>query len=156
MSFDGALLNRGFWLYVWEITSPAGRFLYVGRTGDSSSANAASPFNRIGQHLDFRSHAKGNSLTKRLRQVGVEPSECRFEMVAVGPLFPEQDDFESHKPVRDTVYALESALAMRLKERGYRVIGTHGCRSVPDGELYERLLDWVDTTFPHQPDVPSP
>lgn len=38
VTLDGAMLRRGFWLYVWEITTPNGdKVLYVGRTGDSSS-----------------------------------------------------------------------------------------------------------------------
>ena len=52
--FEGALLQRGFWLYVWEIKPFDGSvFCYVGRTGDSSSHNAQSPFNRMSQHLGF-------------------------------------------------------------------------------------------------------
>lgn len=90
MSFDGHLLERGFWLYVWRIVSPQGVFLYVGRTGDSSSPHAGSPFSRIGQHLDFRPYAKGNALGRRLAAAGVRPAECLFEMLAVGPIFPEQ------------------------------------------------------------------
>ena len=43
VTLDGAMLRRGFWLYVWEITTPNGeKVLYVGRTGDSSSPNAQS------------------------------------------------------------------------------------------------------------------
>ncbi len=44
MTFDGALLERGFWLYVWRIIEGTRTVLYVGRTGDSSSPNASSPF----------------------------------------------------------------------------------------------------------------
>jgi len=53
MSFDGHILQRGFWLYVWRIEFEGKQYYYVGRTGDSSSAHVSSPFNRIGQHLDF-------------------------------------------------------------------------------------------------------
>jgi hypothetical protein len=50
--FEGGFLKRGFWLYVWEVTTPRrGRYYYVGRTGDSSSLKAQSPFIRMGQHL---------------------------------------------------------------------------------------------------------
>jgi hypothetical protein len=35
LEFDGALLARGFWLYIWEITTnDGGKVHYVGRTGD--------------------------------------------------------------------------------------------------------------------------
>ena len=48
LSFSGELLQRGFWLYVWEVTAADGRTVhYVGRTGDSSSPNAQSPFTRF-------------------------------------------------------------------------------------------------------------
>lgn len=117
MSFHGELLQRGFWLYVWDIRTGNERHLYVGRTGDSSSCNAASPFQRIGQHLDFRVNAKGNSLAKQLRGVSVRPECCSFDMLAIGPLFPEQEDFTAHKPIRDQVGSLESALADHLKLR---------------------------------------
>ena len=76
MSFQGEVLERGFWLYIWEIVNGSNRYFYVGRTGDSSSAHAASPFNRIGQHLDFRENAKGNSLAKRLNEVGINPEHA--------------------------------------------------------------------------------
>src|SRR5208283_3705997 len=65
LTFDGGLLERGFWLYVWEITTPQDTHLYyVGRTGDSSSIKAQSPFNRMGQHLGFNKHA--NPLRRHL------------------------------------------------------------------------------------------
>lgn len=55
LDFDGRILQCGFWLYVWKITPRTGpAFHYVGRTGDSSSFNAQSPFNRMGQHLGFK------------------------------------------------------------------------------------------------------
>ena len=125
MGFDGALLGRGFWLYVWQITNDSRSVLYVGRTGDSSSPHASSPFNRIGQHLDARPKAKGNALARQLKKEGLSPESCRFEMVAVGPIFPEQADMEAHRPVRDKAGALESALADYLRAAGHRVIGTH-------------------------------
>ncbi len=87
IKFDGRVLDRGFWLYVIDIDSPQGRRLYVGRTGDSSSAKASSPFSRIGQHLDCRPHAKGNALARNLRRAGIEPQACKMEMIAVGPIF---------------------------------------------------------------------
>ena len=76
LSFSGALLQRGFWLYVWEVTAEDGRrVLYVGRTGDSSSANAQSPFNRLSQHLGNNEHA--NALRRQLEEAGINPVTCR-------------------------------------------------------------------------------
>ena len=39
------VLRRGFWLYVWAVALRHGKQVYyVGRTGDSSSIHAQSPF----------------------------------------------------------------------------------------------------------------
>ncbi len=127
IAFDGRFLQRGFWLYVWEVSVPGGRKLcYVGRTGDSSSANAQSPFNRMGQHLSF--NEKHNVLRKRLVGIGVEPESCTFRLVSVGPLYPEASSMEGHRPLRDTVAAFEQALACSLSESGYEVINPVHCR----------------------------
>jgi hypothetical protein len=63
MQFDGTVLQRGYWLYVWKVIAPKQVLFYVGRTGDNSSVNAGSPFVRISQHLNFRLNAKGNSIS---------------------------------------------------------------------------------------------
>jgi hypothetical protein len=50
--------------------------LYVGRTGDSSSPDAQSPFNRMGQHLAF---AKNRSMLRNhLQGRDVSPVSARF------------------------------------------------------------------------------
>ena len=144
MSFDGALLGRGFWLYVWRIVDGSRSVLYVGRTGDSSSPHASSPFKRIGQHLDAGPNAKGNALARQLKRAGLPPEGCTFEMVAVGPLFPEQSDMERHKTFRDQTGALERALADHLRAAGHDVIGNHP-RALPcDEELCEQICRVVD------------
>jgi hypothetical protein len=135
MSFQGEVLDRGFWLYVWEIVSGKNRYFYVGRTGDSSSAHAASPFNRIGQHLDFRENAKGNSLAKRLKEVGVNPRTSNFRMLALGPFFPEQVTFDKHKPFRDQMATYEYELANYLKIHGCNVLGSHHIGSTVNNEI---------------------
>ena len=81
MSFDGALLERGFWLYIWDIKTLTERYLYVGRTGDSSSPNAAFSFARIGQHLDVRPNARANSIARRLKEKNVLPSSGKFRPI---------------------------------------------------------------------------
>lgn len=85
VTLDGAMLRRGFWLYVWEITMPEGKkVLYVGRTGDNSSPYAQSLFNRLGQNLGTLANASmvRNNLEKR----GIDPAECQFRMVGHGPV----------------------------------------------------------------------
>ena len=125
MGFEGEVLQRGFWLYVWEIVYGQEKYLYVGRTGDSSSPNASSPFNRIGQHLDFRENAKGNSLAKRLKEKSVDPKTSKFRMLALGPLFPEQKSFATHRPYRDQMATLEHETAAYLREKQFTVLGKH-------------------------------
>jgi hypothetical protein len=85
LTFDGGLLERGFWLYVWEITTPEQKTCYyVGRTGDSSSFNAQSVFNRMGQHLGSR--VQSNTLRRHLKNKVIDPQECSFRLVAYAPV----------------------------------------------------------------------
>jgi hypothetical protein len=148
MKFEGQLLNRGFWLYVWKIIGPGSNHLYVGRTGDSSSPHASSPFKRIGQHLDIGINAKGNTLGKQLRRAGVKYDECSFELFAVGPIFPEQTNFEAHKPIRDQMAVFERAIADELRNRGYLILGTHPRGGAPNQKLLKEILDLLDPQFP--------
>lgn len=83
------------------------------------------PFSRIGQHLDFRENAKGNSLAKHLREAGVDPKTSKFRMLALGPLFPEQEPFEAHKPFRDQMAPFEHEIAAYLRKMRFNVLGTH-------------------------------
>jgi hypothetical protein len=55
------------------------------------------PFSQIGQHLDFREKAKGNPLVKRLSEAGGDSKTSKFRMLALGPLFPEQEFFEASR-----------------------------------------------------------
>ena len=107
LEFPGAMNRRGFWLYVWRIESPAeGELLYVGRTGDSASPNASSPIARMGQHLGF--NKKENMLRRHLSTHGINPEQCtNFEMIAYGPVFPEQKEWYDHKKLRNKIAALE-------------------------------------------------
>jgi hypothetical protein len=149
--FDGALLERGFWLYVWTISDDRQRRVrYVGRTGDSSSPHASSPFRRIGQHLGLGDNAKANSLARRLEVAGMDPKRCIFEMFAVGPLFKEQKgDMAKHRPLRDRMAALEIAVAnhVRKKVGDDNFIGKHASRqllAVVDAERLKRVCALID------------
>ncbi len=147
LRFDGKLLQRGFWLYVWRVSDDRRTVLYVGRTGDSSSQYAASPFNRAGQHLDLRPSAQANMLTRQLRSVGLEPRECQFELFAHGPLFEEQASLELHRVYRDKVAPLEAGLADWLQRNGYTVIGKHGSRLEPDQDLLAECIEKFRVTL---------
>src|SRR5206468_142779 len=130
-SFDGGILGRGFWLYVWEITAPdANPVYYVGRTGDSSSIKAQSPFNRMGQHLGF--NVNSNVLRRHLEKRGLRPEECRFNLVTHGPLFDEVATIDEHRIARDMIAAMEKALADVMCAVGYDVINRVSCRKPLD------------------------
>ena len=145
--FDGALLRRGFWLYAWKVVSGSRTVFYVGRTGDSSSNNAASPINRVGTHLDARPNAKANSLTRRLIQTGLKPEECHFHMAAVGPLFPEQVDFEAHRPIRDIMASLEHIVASHFRGQGYEVLGVHVAAGAVNQELSAHVVHELESAL---------
>ena len=124
---DPALLRRGFWLYVWHVTSEDGReLLYVGRTGDEAYVSANPPFKRMGQHLDPKSRA--NMLYRHLVESNVDPLTCGdLRMIAHGPLFFEVATKDQHRPRRDVTAALEKQLAVALAA-GYTVMNTVHCQ----------------------------
>lgn len=129
VTFEGSFLERGFWLYIWEVEAPDGTALhYVGRTGDNSSPNAQSPYVRMGQHLGSErpSGNTTNMLRKHLEKAGVCPENCTFRLVAQGPVFPEVEEggMEGHKLVRDKIAALERDLASAMEQAGYKVMNT--------------------------------
>ncbi len=151
IKFDGRVLERGFWLYVIDISTTDGHQLYVGRTGDSSSCNAGSPFARIGQHLDYRTKARGNALARNLRAVGINPSTCTMEMFAIGPMFPEERTFSVHKRVRDVMAGLEGAVATALRQRGFTVLGKHSVSHAPDPGKLNEVLRLIEKQLGKQP-----
>jgi hypothetical protein len=145
LSFGGGLLERGFWLYVWEISAPGETIYYVGRTGDSSSGNAQSPFNRMGQHLGFREES--NALRRQLKAKGIQPEQCSFRLVANGPILGEGTNAEEHRARRDTV-AMEKALADEMCAAGYDVLNSVSCRKPLDEELFAQVLKVFGEMFP--------
>ncbi len=133
--FEGQLLQRGFWLYVWEVTTADGAvLLYVGRTGDSSSMNAQSPFVRMGQHVGYQQNS--SMLRKYLEARNVDLEQCRFRQVAHGPIIEEAADIETHRERRDAIAAMEKRLAEDLVAAGYEVMNPVACRKTLDAQLY--------------------
>jgi len=147
ISFQGGLLERGFWLYIWRIEYKGRVCYYVGRTGDSSSRYAASPFSRLSQHLDVRNSASANMLLRNIRAAGFNPLECFFEMTAFGPIFPEQHTLDQHRQFRDRIAPLESALAEYLRQRGLEVIGKHPSPGSVDQKIFSEVLTSVGKTI---------
>ena len=123
LNISGELLQRGFWLYVWEIQTPNKSLLYyVGRTGDSSSLNAQSPFNRMGQHLGFKNAS--NVLRRHLESKKIVPEACQFRLISHGPILKESKNKDEHRMRRDGIAAMEKALADEMTAAGYNVINT--------------------------------
>ena len=51
LEFDGKLLERGFWLYIWEIKSAVGNpVYYVGRTGLTVVLAASPKFQQLAEN----------------------------------------------------------------------------------------------------------
>lgn len=147
--FGGGILQRGFWLYIWKITPPNGEPLhYIGRTGDSSSTKAQSPFNRMGQHLGF---AKTSCMLRtHLGHHGVKPEECTFHLVSVGPIEAEsrEEGRVEHDHRRDRVAAMERALAEGLKAAGYRVMNEVNSRKPLDAARFAEVRAAFAAAFP--------
>lgn len=139
ISFNGGLLERGFWLYAWLLKNGDDKAVYVGRTGDSSSQFAASPFSRLGQHLDVRPSATANMLLRQVRNLDWDPLACEYELVAFGPIFPEQADLEQHRLKRDVIAPLETALATLFRQQGFNVVGNHGKQRDKDPTLWPQV-----------------
>lgn len=149
VEFDGGVLQRGFWLYVWVVrTSDATEMLYVGRTGDSSSINAQSPFARMAQHLGFAKTSM--MLRKHLDRRSVDPRVCSFRLVAHGPVLQESEgrDVGEHRARRDVVAAYERALCEALCASGYDVMNTVKCRKPLDAAGFEAVRSAFAVHFP--------
>lgn len=148
MTMPGAMLQRGFWLYVWRVETPQGELLYVGRTGDNSSPFAVPPYQRMGQHLG-RVQTQ-NALRKHLIARNVEPEACgTYELVTHGPIFPEQADMATHIGPRNIVAALEKCLADSLRTAGYDVLNTVNCKAPLDESLWTQVRDSFVEYFPN-------
>lgn len=155
LSFPGAMVQRGFWLYVWRVQLPASEVLYVGRTGDNSSPHATAPYTRMGQHLG--SIKTQNALRKHLAARGFEPQDCEtFELISYGPIFPEVEAGErsrdermlEHLPFRNIVGALERDLAGALSEAGYDVVNSVKWRHGSDPQLWQDVRAAFAAHFP--------
>ena len=145
LTFPGVMNERGFWLYVWRIESPKGELLYVGRTGDESSANAASPVDRMGGNLDEK--GKGNRLRHHIEK-HIKLERCTsFQLISYGPLWEEQKDWSEHKWRRDKIAALEKKLADTLGFH-YKVMNKVLCRRSLDESLWREVHQAFTVNFP--------
>ena len=153
LSLPGGMLQRGFWLYVWEVETAGGRMLYyVGRTGDSSSPFASNPYRRMGQHLG--SQPNQTALRNHLEAAEVDIDACRFRFVCHGPIYPEAVGenhalrMQAHEPVRNRMSAMEKALAVELKDAGYSVLNTVGSNQSFDPTVWAEVRQAFLAEFP--------
>ena len=140
LSFDGALLQRGCWLYVWETTpAGAGPLYCLGRTGDGSSTHAQSPFIRIGQHLGLSEAS--NMLRRRLLAQGVSPEACHCKLVAVEPLDAEStgDSRAHHDERRDRIDAMDKAPADLMLKCNDKVINRVHSQKMLDLQVFKTV-----------------
>lgn len=147
LSLPGGMLARGFWLYVWKVTDHSGKqWLYVGRTGDSSSPNAQSPFSRLSQHLG--GNRRGNALRRNLAREGVDADRCRsFELTCYGPILPECASMDEHGPSRDIMAGLEKGLRDALHTAGYRLLNEVKSRHPADEMKMAKVLGAFASRF---------
>jgi len=142
LKFHGRMMNRGFWLYVWEVSTARGRKLYyVGRTGDSSSIHAGSPYSRMVGHLGNKKNA--NMLLTHLGNAHVDPRKCSLRLIAHGPILAETRHRVQHLSRRDRVHAMEKALELMMKKARYDVMNTVQRR----GDVEPRVFDVVRRAF---------
>lgn len=158
MTLPGAMVQRGFWLYVWRVETPDGDLLYVGRTGDNSSPHAVAPYTRMGQHLGFQKNQ--NALRKYLEGEGIKPEECSaLHLIAHGPIYPQIEGDKStkaarkalmpaHDVPRKAVAAMEKALAVDLKAAGYAVMNPVHCGATLDTVAYAPIRAAFAEHFP--------
>lgn len=159
------MLRRGFWLYVFRACVGNKVLLYVGRTGDNRPPQAASPYDRFGQHLGttnaaangFRNyladHVEGDwdaavrSLDFRCWGPIFEPvvSKAKFD---AGTDQERQDWAEEHARRRRIVGGLERRLAEELVCRKYNVVNTVRDRNEVDPEFWEQLEQCFLPQFP--------
>jgi hypothetical protein len=148
VEFDGGVLSKGFWLYVWVVTTPDGeQLLYVGRTGDNSSPYAREAFRRMGQHLGYEKTV--NMLRRALETRGIDVERCRYRFVAHGPIFAEVGSrkMDDHRIPRNEVGALEKALAEALKAAGYEVMNVVKWSAPLNEEIFELVHEAFASEF---------
>ncbi len=140
------VLRRGFWLNVWRIKlRHGGEVFYVGRTGDSSSRNAQSPFSRVSGHLGPNKRA--NALQSHLEKHKIKLAECEgLELVTYGPLFYE--DEAQHRHFRDKTAALERDLCYGMRRVGYQVLNCVRSRKKSAPDELRRVLSAFAESFP--------
>jgi hypothetical protein len=64
-------------------------------------------------------------------------------MLAIGPIYPEQKEFNKHKLLRDKMATLESEVAACIRSNGGEVIGIHYKNAEPEPVVLGSVLQSV-------------
>jgi len=143
--FEGNVLRRGFWLYVWEIMTPDSHCAYyVGRTGDKASGVCQSPFDRFSKHLG--ANLNNNALRRHMGKHNLLPESCSFRFHTFGPLLT--DNELSHDEKCDVIAALEKSLADSMAKAGYDVLNRVHCQMPLNNKLWEQAREQFARAFP--------
>ena len=165
IELEPAILRRGFWLYVFRACVGDQVLLYVGRTGDNRPPQAASPYDRFGQHLGITNTAANGFRNYLAPHLGDdwEANLQSLDFRCWGPIFEpvvskakfdagtdheRQDWAEEHARRRKIVGGLERRLAEELDTRGYDVLNTVRDRNEVASELWEQLEQCFLPQFP--------
>ena len=87
-------------------------------------------------------------LRRHLAGKGESPEGCTFHLVAHGPIQDEADTDEEHHVHRDSVAAMEMALAEAMVTAGYSVINTVKSKKALDDALFSTVLIEFAKHFP--------
>lgn len=151
LSFDGVMLSRGFWLYVWEVTSKDGRMVhYLGKTGVKHTRMIPSPY--IVASFQLGHSTNNNALRRHLERVGLDPGQCRFRFHAYGPIF-DAGTRKAHGEQCDIMAGLEAGLSDALLKAGYDLLNPLNRRIPVDEKLFERVLEAFSEPLPKLADA---
>lgn len=86
-----------------------------------------------------------------LQNHGVVPEQCKFRLVAVGPIERESRarGRKEHDARRDKVAALEQALEQAMCAARFEVMNTVKCRKPLDDALFNRVNRTFRRAFPN-------
>lgn len=154
MTLHPPLLKRDFWLYVWKVGLPDGRFThYVGMTGDVTGV-AGSAFGRLSTHVG--KNGTNNALRRNLRRGGLDVEDClSLDFYAYGPIYsvPENSQLENraiYESLRRRVAALEKRLWYRMRLGGYKMLNSQpGATALVDGTKWKRACTEFQKYFPN-------
>ena len=149
VTLDGAMLRRGFWLYVWEITTPDGKeVLYVGRTGTTHRPTPSHSSTGSGRTLGrWQTPAWFGTTLRSGASIPLGVSSA-WSATAPSSTRSPTKDFAAHKPIRDKVGAIEKKLAEDLVAVGYDVMNQVRWNTPLDPELYEPVRAAFAAEFP--------